>query len=152
MLRDFAYCAESDSYSPNKGAGSSCISMPDRRTNRKNLMRGFQFAGLLKPSTSGVLGASRKLAHLLWGAIAIGLSILAISPTYSADEQCRSIKSDKGRLACFDRGAPSAQSSDSSALRATDQKTGGAFIDPVEWLRTENDKVAARLKGICRGC
>jgi hypothetical protein len=84
--------------------------------------------------------------------IAVGLSILTISPTSAADEQCRSIKSDMTRLACFDRAASSAQSSNKEAHPATDQKVGGAFVDPAEWLRAENDKVAARLKGICRGC
>ena len=84
--------------------------------------------------------------------MAIGLSILAISPAFAAGEQCHSIKSDKDRLACFDRGMPSAQSSNSEARPATDQKAKGAFVDPAEWLSGENDKVAARLKGICRGC
>lgn len=84
--------------------------------------------------------------------MAIGLSILAASPTSAADEQCRAIKSDKGRLTCFDRGTPSAQSGKRDALPATDKKAEGAFVDPAELLKIENDKVAARLKGICRGC
>jgi hypothetical protein len=121
--------------------------------NRKNLMPSPQCAGL-RSFASGFFVVSQDVADLLWAAsmIAVGLSILAISPTSAADEQCRSIKSDMARLACFDRAASSAQSSNKEAHPATDQKVGGAFVDPVEWLRAENDKVAARLKGICRGC
>ena len=84
--------------------------------------------------------------------MAMGLSILAISPASAADEQCRAIKSEKGRLACFDREASSAKSSNRDARPAPEQKAEGAFVDPAELLRIENDKVAARLKGICRGC
>jgi hypothetical protein len=112
----------------------------------KNLMP----SNLLKIFASGF---ASKIADLLWRAsiIAIGLGSLAISPTSAADEQCHSIKSDKGRLACFDRGPPFVQSN-REARPATEPKVGGAFVDPAEWLRDENDKVAARLKGICRGC
>jgi hypothetical protein len=121
--------------------------------NRKNLMPSSQCAGL-KSFASGFLGVSQDVAYLLWAAsmIAVGLSILAISPTSAADEQCHSIKSDMARLACFDRAASSVRSSSKEARPATDQQVGGAFVDPAEWLRAENDKVAARLKGICRGC
>jgi hypothetical protein len=84
--------------------------------------------------------------------MAIGLSILAVSPTSAAGEQCGSITSDKDRLACFDRGTPSAQGSNREARPPADQKAKGAFVDPAEWMSKENDKVAARLKGICRGC
>lgn len=116
-------------------------------------MPSSRFAGML-PFSSGFVGVSQEIADVLWKAsvIVIGLSILAISPTSAADEQCRSIKSDKGRLACFDREASSAQSINKEARPATDQKAGAAFVDPAEWLRVENDKVAARLKSICRGC
>jgi hypothetical protein len=120
--------------------------------NRKNLMPSFRCTGL-KSFASGILGVSQDVADLLWTArmIAVGLSILAISPISAADEPCRSIKSNMARLACFDRAASSAQSSIQEARPATD-RVGGAFVDPAEWLRAENDKVAARLKGICRGC
>jgi hypothetical protein len=117
-------------------------------------MQSSQFVGLLPRFAPRFVGIPRKVADLLRpaGMMAIGLSILAISPTSAADEQCRSIKSDKGRLACFDQGASSAKSGSREARPATDQKAEGGFVDPAEWLRTENDKVAARLKGICRGC
>jgi hypothetical protein len=85
-------------------------------------------------------------------ATAIGLSILAISPASAADEQCRSIKSDTERLACFARGVASGQGRNGEAATTTDRRPDGSFVDPVDWLKTENDKVSARLKGICRGC
>jgi hypothetical protein len=103
-------------------------------------MQSSQFAGLLARLASGV------------GMMAIGLSILAASPTFAADEQCGSIKSDKARLACFDRGAASVQRGKKEVQPATDKKADGKFVDPAELLKAENDKVAARLKGICRGC
>jgi hypothetical protein len=65
---------------------------------------------------------------------AIGLGILAASPASAAGEQCRSIKSDKGRLACFDRDGSSARSSDAEARPAIDKKAAGAFVDPVDLL------------------
>jgi len=114
--------------------------MPDRVPHRRNPMQSSRFAGLLTRFASGA------------GMMAIGLSILAVPPASAANEQCRAIKSEKGRLACFDREGPPAQGSNGEARPATDQKAAGAFVDPVEWLRIENDKVAARLKGICRGC
>lgn len=107
--------------------------------DRRDPMQRSKFAGLLRRLASGA------------GMMAIGLSILAASPASAAEGQCRSVKSDKDRLACFDREAPSAHSF-GEARPATDQKIEGGFIDPVEWLKSENDKVATRLKGICRGC
>jgi hypothetical protein len=114
--------------------------MPDRVPHRRNLMQTSRFAGLLKRFALGA------------GMMATGLSFLAVSPASAAGEQCRAIKSEKNRLACFDRDGSSARSSDAEARPATDKTAAGAFIDPVEMLKTENDKVAARLKGICRGC
>jgi hypothetical protein len=114
--------------------------MPDRMTDRRNPMQSSQVAGLLRRIAPGA------------SMMAIGLGILAASPASAADEQCRAIKSDKDRLACFDRGAVSTQSGTREARPATDKKAEGGFVDPAELLKTENDKVAARLKGICRGC
>jgi hypothetical protein len=87
----------------------------------------------------------------IYWVVMIGLSVLAISPAFATSEVCRSIAVDKERLACFDRAAspgqntnPRAASSQSSAVPK--------FVDPVDALKTENDKVSAHLKGICRGC
>ena len=84
--------------------------------------------------------------------MAIGLIVVAIAPASAAGEPCSAIKSSKERLACFDRGVASVPGSNGQTRPATEQKTEGAFVDPAELLRIENDKVAARLKGIRRGC
>jgi hypothetical protein len=81
----------------------------------------------------------------------VGLAVLAISPVLAATERCRSIQSDKERLACFDSEASAAQANKQQA-KATKEPDGSTFVDPVESLKAENDKVSARLKGICRGC
>jgi hypothetical protein len=78
----------------------------------------------------------------------VGLSVLATSPAFAATELCRSIGSDKERLACFDREA----SQDKRQAKPTSETAAPTFVDPVEALKTENDKVSARLRGICRGC
>jgi hypothetical protein len=112
------------------------------------------FANPLKRFSSRFADVPRKGIDHMWraSATAIGLSILAISATAAADEQCRSIKTDKARLACLERGASSDQGSNGEAAASTDRRPDGSFVDPVDWLKTENDKVSARLKGICRGC
>ena len=81
----------------------------------------------------------------------VGLSILATSPVLAATELCRSIQSDKERLACFDSEALALQGNERQA-KAAKQTGASTFVDPVESLKAENDKVSARLKGICRGC
>jgi hypothetical protein len=81
----------------------------------------------------------------------VGLSVLLSSPVLATVEQCRSIGSDKERLACFDREAPPYQGNEQQT-RATKESAGSAFVDPVESLKAENDRVGVRLKGICRGC
>jgi hypothetical protein len=81
----------------------------------------------------------------------VGLSVLVSSPAFAATELCRSIGSDKERLACFDREASPVQGNKRQS-KATQDTAGSTFVDPVESLKSENDKVTARLKGICRGC
>ena len=81
----------------------------------------------------------------------IGLCVLANTPVFAATENCRSIPAEKQRLACFDREASPAQVSKKQA-KAPEATTGSKFVDPVDSLKAENDKVSARLKGICRGC
>lgn len=55
------------------------------------------------------------------------------------------------RLACFDSEASAVQANKRQA-KATKEANGSTFGDRVESLKAENDKVSARLKGICRGC
>jgi len=79
----------------------------------------------------------------------IGLSVLAISPVLAATEICRAVTSEQERLACFDRESSPVQG---SKRQAKEEATGSKFVDPVDSLKAENDRVSARLKGICRGC
>jgi hypothetical protein len=132
MLRDSLIAQESGSYLLNLSARSPHIRCLIQKANPKEPMQSSHIVGLC--------------------AVSIGLSIVATSPASAVNEQCRSIKSDKERLACFDREASSTQRGNTEARPTTDQKAVGAFVDPVEWLRAENDKVTARLKGVCRGC
>ena len=112
-----------------------------------------RLAGALKAVAPGAARAPRKAGQLLLaGLVAIGLSLVPVAPMSAAGESCRAIKSEKERLACFDRGAPAAQGGNAPARPATDQRAAPPFVDPAEWMKDENDKVAGRLKGICRGC
>jgi hypothetical protein len=88
-----------------------------------------------------------KFNHILM----VGLSLLLSSPGFATVEQCRSIGPEKERLACFDKEAPPVNG-DKQQTKATKEPAGSTFVDPVESLKAENDKVGARLKGICRGC
>jgi hypothetical protein len=116
-------------------------------------MHRSRFAGALKGVAPGAARAPREAGQLLLaGMVAIGLSLVPGSPASAAGEPCRAIKSEKERLACFDRGVPAAQGGNAPARPATDPRAAPPFVDPAEWMKDENDKVAARLKGICRGC
>lgn len=81
----------------------------------------------------------------------VGLAVLAISPALAATERCRSIRSDKERLACFDSEVSAVQANELQD-KPTKKADGSTYVDPVDSLKAENDKVSARLKGICRGC
>jgi hypothetical protein len=81
----------------------------------------------------------------------IALGVLAATPAFAAAEFCRSIRSESERLACFDKHASPVDAGKRQA-RTTKEKAGSEFVDPVDLLKAENDKVDARLKGICRGC
>jgi hypothetical protein len=81
----------------------------------------------------------------------IVFSLLALWSTMAKAELCRSIRSDKERLACFDReitGSPANKRQTSKTIAKPEQ----AIIDPVDWLKAENEKLSMRLKAICRGC
>jgi hypothetical protein len=81
----------------------------------------------------------------------IALGVLVTTPAFSASDNCRSIRSDSARLACFDKQAiPVA--ADNRQIKTAKESSGSKFVDPADLLQAENDRVAARLKGICRGC
>ena len=63
---------------------------------------------------------------------------------FGAIKECRSIVSDKDRLACFDRQFKP-QPSKTAAGKSS-------VVDPVDALKIEHERVGKRLKGIFRGC
>jgi len=69
------------------------------------------------------------------------------SPLPAAPEQCLSIKSGVDRQACYDRQA------NDRAERPKPALAGNPKVDdPIEKLKLEDDRLAKRLQGICRGC
>lgn len=80
-----------------------------------------------------------------------GLSLLGILPTVSRAELCSAIRSDRQRLACFDREA-SRTVVNARPTSGNLTKSELPIIDPVDWLKAENDQLSTRLRGICRGC
>ena len=74
------------------------------------------------------------------------LGLLAVLPAVSGEKLCSAIRSDRQRLACFDREASRTEPSDGLT------KPGLAIIDPVDLLKAENEKLSMQLRGICRGC
>lgn len=81
----------------------------------------------------------------------IALGILVTTPAFSASDNCRSIRSDTARLACFDKQSTPV-AADNRQARTTKESSESKLVDPADLLKAENDRVAARLKGICRGC
>jgi hypothetical protein len=75
--------------------------------------------------------------------------LLAINSTaaFAGSEQCRLIKLSLERQACYDR-----QSSSPGAKREPGLSDNPKMMDSVEILKLEDDRLAKRLKGICRGC
>jgi hypothetical protein len=82
--------------------------------------------------------------NITWVKLA-GLALLVVLPTVARAELCGAVKSDRERLACFERAASKTEA-DRSA------KVPPLIIDPVDWLKAENEKLSMRLRGICRGC
>ena len=79
------------------------------------------------------------------------LVFLAVLPAASGAKLCSTIKSDRERLACFDREASRAEPGE-RPTSGSPTKPGLAIIDPVDLLKAENEKLSMRLRGICRGC
>jgi len=80
----------------------------------------------------------------------VGFILVMSSPAFAAAEQCGSIGTSKERLACVARAA-SAHEANKPPIKEA-KEVAGSHIDPVDALKIENDRVSARLNGICRGC
>ena len=80
--------------------------------------------------------------------------LLAINSVtaFAASKQCQTIKAGVERQACEDGKAGSAQPAPAVAKREPGLSDNSKMIDSVELLKQEDDRLAKRLKGICRGC
>jgi hypothetical protein len=86
--------------------------------------------------------------NITWVMLA-GLALLVVLPTAARAELCGAIRSDRERLACFDRAASKTEADRNPPSPA---KIPLLIVDPVDWLKAENEKLSMRLRGICRGC
>jgi hypothetical protein len=77
-------------------------------------------------------------------ALVLLATTLGASPVLAEATQCKSIKVRKDRNACVERQA--------AAKQATSASSNPQMIDAIELLRIEDDRLAKRLQGICRGC
>jgi hypothetical protein len=85
--------------------------------------------------------------------------LLAIncSPALAASKHCQNIKPGVERQACEDGKAESIKPGSikpgsTAAKREPGLSDNPKMIDSVELLKQEDDRVAKRLQGICRGC
>lgn len=69
------------------------------------------------------------------------------TPVSAASGECRSLQSRIERNACHKQ-----QHKPVAAKRAENVSDKDKMIDAVERLKVEDDRLAKRLQGICRGC
>ena len=75
--------------------------------------------------------------------IAIALmTVMGSLRAVHATESCDAIKNSMVRQRCPDR-----QATESATKRST-----VATVDPIEALKEEDNRLAKKLRGICRGC
>jgi len=80
--------------------------------------------------------------------------LLAInaSPAFAGSKSCTNLKPGSERQACEDSKAGSIKPGSTAAKREPGLSDNPKMIDSVELLKQEDDRVAKRLQGICRGC
>jgi len=69
---------------------------------------------------------------------------LGVSTAFAETGECRQINSRKERNACHERQA--------AASQARSESSNPKMYDAIEQMKIEDDRLAKRLKGICRGC
>ena len=69
---------------------------------------------------------------------------LGAGTAFAETGQCRQINSKKERSACYERQA--------TAKQARSESSNPQMYDAIEQMKIEDDRLAKRLKGICRGC
>lgn len=75
--------------------------------------------------------------------------LLGSTPVLAATTQCRQIQSRKERNTCYEQQQ---QQKSVAAKRAPTGSDNNKMIDAVEQMKVEDDRLAKRLQGICRGC
>ena len=87
----------------------------------------------------------KTLACAAFAVLLGGGEVLAASRD-AASGQCRFIQSRKDRNACYEHHSAAA------AKRPATGSDNTKMIDAVEQMKLEDDRLAKRLQGICRGC
>lgn len=82
-------------------------------------------------------GITKRLALLL-------LAAILTSAAFAAAPACQSLKSRKDRDVCHARPA--------AARQMGPEAPNGKMIDTIEQMKIDDDRLARRLQGICRGC
>ena len=93
----------------------------------------------------------RKTAMIKLVACLTVLLAINSSPAVAASKHCANIKPGSERQACED-GRAGLIKPGSTAKREPGLSDNPKMIDSVELLKQEDDRVAKRLQGICRGC
>ena len=80
--------------------------------------------------------------------------LLAINspPAFAGSKHCPDIKPGLERQACEDGKPGSIKAGSTVAKREPGLSDNPEMMDSVEILKLEDDRLAKRLKGICRGC
>lgn len=76
-------------------------------------------------------------------------------PAIAQTPDCKSIPNSAARLACYDKAAPPATASASVPARPRLRAVPPSKVDGAKYvdsLSTEDARVNAQLKNICRGC
>ena len=84
-------------------------------------------------------GITKRLALVLLA------TILSTGAAFAETSRCQGFKSRKDRDACHAR-----QAADARQVRS--QEPNGKMIDSIEQMKIDDDRLAKRLQGICRGC
>ena len=69
---------------------------------------------------------------------------LGTGAAFAETNQCRQINSKKDREACYTQQA--------AAKQARSESSNPKMHDAIEQMKIDDDRLAKRLQGICRGC
>ncbi len=82
--------------------------------------------------------------------VALLIAICALSqPAIAETSDCKSISVPGKRLACYDKAATPAKSTEQSAASEISKPGPSKYVDTIS---AEDVRMNAQLKNICRGC